>query len=64
MEIADFIDKWKINQTLLAKKLGLSKGSFSLKLRGLKDQRFTEEQKNILRKTVSEIIKDAKDISI
>lgn len=64
MEIADFIDKWKINQTLLAKKLGLSKGSFSLKLRGLKDQRFTERQKKILRETVSEIIKDAKDISI
>ena len=60
MEITYFIDKWKINQTLLADKVGLSKGSFSLKLRGLKGQRFTQNQIEILEKTILEIIEDAK----
>jgi basic membrane lipoprotein Med (substrate-binding protein (PBP1-ABC) superfamily) len=60
MEKTKFIEKWKINQTLLADRLGLSKGSVSLKLRELNGQRFTEHQDAILDEIILEIIEDAK----
>lgn len=58
MDIQTLIDKWKINQALLAKKLGMSTGGFSLKLRKKYDQYFKEDQQSIIDQSLEEMYND------
>lgn len=62
MELEQFINKWKINQSLLAKKLGMTKGSFSTKLRNERNQSFSNEQKERIKDIIQELNKDTNSI--
>lgn len=64
MELKHFINKYRINHSLLAEKLEISRGAFSLKLREIHGQRLTEEQQEKLKLFILEFIEDAKSISL
>ncbi|PIY11231.1 MAG: hypothetical protein COZ18_04445 [Flexibacter sp. CG_4_10_14_3_um_filter_32_15] len=63
MKIEQLINKWKINQSLLAEKLGMTKNSFSEKLRNKKSQYFSDEQKEQIRTIIQELHNDTDSIS-
>ena len=45
--------KWKLNRTLLASKIGLSKGSFNNKFSETGTYKFTDQEKEDLKKILS-----------
>lgn len=63
MKLEQFIEKWKINQSFLAKSLSITQGAFNQKLRGKDNQYFTQEQKDKLKEIIKGLIKDANSIS-
>lgn len=63
MKLEQFIERWKINQSLLATSLSITHGAFSQKLRKKDNQYFTQEQKDKLKEVIKELIKDADSIS-
>jgi predicted XRE-type DNA-binding protein len=64
MKINELIYKWGLNQTILAKKIGVSRSSFSVKARQVNGQRFTETQKAVLEFSIKEMIEDLKNVEI
>lgn len=56
--INEIIIKWKINQTLLAEKMGLPKTTFVKNLKGQQYYKFTPEQINKLKGILVELRTD------
>lgn len=54
----ELITKWKLNQSLLAEKLGMKPGTFSNNLLGRKYYNFTEEQLKSLKRVLKELKMD------
>ncbi|PIY10124.1 MAG: hypothetical protein COZ18_06700 [Flexibacter sp. CG_4_10_14_3_um_filter_32_15] len=63
MKLEQLIDKWRINQSLLAEKLNITRGSFSQKLRKKDNQYFTKEQEDKIKEVIKELGKDVDSIS-
>jgi hypothetical protein len=58
-QIASFICKWKLNQTLLAEKIGMPLGSFKKKISANQTAyRFTLSEIEKLHSVISEMISD------
>lgn len=64
MKMNELINKWKINQTVIAKRIGITRGSFSLKVRKSAGQRLTETQQEELMKIIDEFIEDLQNVEI
>ena len=63
MEIKHLIDKWGINQTILGKRLGLTKGAFSNKLNAKYGKySMNEANTNQLKEILKELSKDIKSL--
>jgi len=58
MDIQTLIDKWKISQTILSEKLGMTTGAFSLKFRKKYDQSFSKEQEDKINESLKEMHDD------
>ena len=56
--ISEIITKWKINQTLLANRLEMPKGTFVNSLKGRKYYSFTEDQISKLKAILIELRTD------
>lgn len=56
--INEIIFKWKINQTLLSEKMGMSKTTFVKSLNGQQYYKFTDEQFNKLKAILIELRTD------
>ena len=63
MKLEQLIDKWRINQSLLAEKLNITRGIFSQKLRKKDNQYFTKEQEDKIKEVIKELGKDVDSIS-
>ncbi|WP_291727988.1 hypothetical protein [Bernardetia sp.] len=64
MKLSELIYKWGLNQTILANKIGVSRSSFSVKVRQVNGQRLTESQRKIVEESIKEMIEDLKNVEI
>lgn len=56
--ISELITKWKLNQTMLAERLGIPKATFANNLKGRKYYSFTDEQLGKLKSVLIELRSD------
>lgn len=56
--INEIVTKWKLNQTLLAEKMGMTKTTFVKSLNGQKYYKFTDDQLNKLKGILVELRTD------
>jgi hypothetical protein len=56
--INEIVSKWKLNQTLLAEKMGMTKTTFVKSLNGQKYYKFTDDQLNKLKGILIELRTD------
>lgn len=63
MTLVTFIEKWEINKSSLARKIGRTKQAFNQKLSGNNPyEKFSDEQLNVLKKHFCDMAKDIKKI--
>lgn len=59
MEIKEIIEKWSLNKSLLASKIGMSKQTFQNKL----ETKFTEDESILLRSALVELRNDLEGVN-
>jgi predicted XRE-type DNA-binding protein len=63
MKLEQLIEKWKINQSFLAKSLSITQGAFNQKLRRKDNQYFTKEQEDKIKEVIRELGEDINSVS-
>lgn len=58
MEVKELIEKWKLNKSFLASKMGMLKGTFNNKLSDDHSTQFKTEEKEYLRNILIEMGKE------
>ena len=61
-QLSEIITKWKLNQTLLAEKLGMSRSNFCRKLSPDQGVKFSEQELDHLREALIELRTDLGEI--
>lgn len=56
--LKEIIDKWRLNQNLLADKMGMPKGTFNNKLSGTHASKFTDQELDKLKTILLELRSD------
>lgn len=60
--LKEIIDKWRLNQNLLAEKMGMPKGTFNNKLSGTHTSKFSNEELDKLKAILVELRSDLEGI--
>jgi len=58
MTLLQFIQKWKVNNSLLASKLGMTRGAFHNKINPNHETEFTDKEKIKLKEVLRELYTD------
>ena len=64
MDVIELMNKWRLNRSLIARKMGISQSALSNKLSANHRDRFTETQKVKLKKVITDLMRDCEVLEV